>query len=85
MVIETQTLVYGQFEVDHKSGGRECTANAVDYDTLCEGEGDVVVDVVVVGRPFELRVNSTQKPQSKIDTFSVDIEKTRKVDGLLQG
>ena len=56
MVIETQTLVYGQFEVNHKSGGRECTASAVDYDTLWEGEGDVVVDVVVVGRPFGWRV-----------------------------
>ena len=46
--------MYGQFEVDHKSGGRECTAVAVEYDTLCEGEGEVVVDVVVVGRPFGL-------------------------------
>ena len=46
--------MYGQFEVDHEPGGRECTAVAVEYDTLCEGEGEVVVDVVVVGRPFGL-------------------------------
>ena len=43
--------MYGQLEVDHKPGGRECTAVAVEYDALCE-----VVDVVVVDRPFGWRV-----------------------------
>ena len=46
--------MYGQFEVDHEPGGRECIAVAVEHDALYEGEGEgeVVVDVVVVGRSF---------------------------------
>ena len=76
--------MYGQSEVDHKSGGRGCTAVAVEYNTLCKGEGKIVVDVVVVGRPFGWWV--VIQPQNPgANTFSVDIEKTRKVDRLVQG
>ena len=74
MVLETQALVYGQCEVNHKSGGRECTASAVDYDTLCEGGGEIVVDFVVVGRPFGWRA-VIQPKNPGVNTFSVDIEK----------
>ena len=76
--------MYGQFEVDHKSGGREWTAVAVEYDTLCKGEGGIVVDVVVVGRPFGWWL-VIQPKNPGVNTFSVDIEKTRKVDRLLKG
>ena len=46
--------MYGQLEVNHDPGSRECTAVAVEYYTLLDGSGDVVLDVVV--RPFEWQV-----------------------------
>ena len=76
-------------EVDHESGGRECTA--VEYYTLREGEGEEVVHVA--GGNSTLHVaggNSTLNPSNTMETyrihcfipgpgepFSVEIEKTQ--------